>query len=175
MAEIRRLGILTGGGDAPGLNAVIRAAVRAAERLGVETLGVFDGFEGLLERRFRPFSSATVRDLLAKGGTVLGTSNRCNPFSFALPDGTRIDRSVEVLDHAAEAGLEALVVIGGDGTLQIARQLADKGLRRWSACRRRSTTTSPPPTTRSASTRAIERRDRGARPPARRRPRATTA
>ena len=129
MTEIRRLGILTGGGDAPGLNAVIRAAVRAAERLGVETLGIFDGFEGLLERRFRPFSSATVRDLLAKGGTVLGTSNRCNPFSFPLPDGTRIDRSVEVLDHAAEAGLDALLVIGGDGSLQIARLLADKGLR----------------------------------------------
>lgn len=129
MAAIRRLGILTGGGDAPGLNAVIRAAVRAAERLGVETLGIFDGFEGLLERRFRPFSSATVRDLVAKGGTVLGTSNRCNPFSFPLPDGTRIDRSVEVLDHAAEAGIDALLVIGGDGSLQIARDLAVKGLR----------------------------------------------
>ncbi len=129
MAQIRRLGILTGGGDAPGLNAVIRAAVRTSERLQVETLGIFDGFEGLLERRFRPFSSAGVRDLLAKGGTVLGTSNRCNPFSFPLPDGSRIDRSVEVLEHAAEAGLDALLVIGGDGSLNIARALADKGLR----------------------------------------------
>jgi len=129
MVQIHRLGILTGGGDAPGLNAVIRAAVRASERLQVETLGIFDGFEGLLERRFRPFSSAGVRDLAAKGGTVLGTSNRCNPFSFPLPDGSRIDRSVEVLEHAAEAGLDALLVIGGDGSLNIARALADKGLR----------------------------------------------
>jgi 6-phosphofructokinase 1 len=128
MAAIRRLGILTGGGDAPGLNAVIRAAVRSAERLGVETIGIFDGFEGLLERHFRPFSSASVRDLLAKGGTVLGTSNRCNPFAFPLPDGRRIDRSVEVLEHAAEAGIDALLVIGGDGSLLIARDLADKGL-----------------------------------------------
>jgi 6-phosphofructokinase 1 len=128
MSAVHRLGILTGGGDAPGLNAVIRATVRTAERHGLESIGIFDGFEGLLEKRFRPFSSAFVRDLIAKGGTVLGTSNRCNPFAYRLPDGSRIDRSTEVLDSAQEAGLDALVVIGGDGSLQIARLLAAKGL-----------------------------------------------
>jgi 6-phosphofructokinase 1 len=128
MPLVRRIGMLTGGGDAPGLNAVIRAIVRTSERLGVQTLGVLDGFEGLLERRYRPFASAEVRDLIAQGGTVLGTTNRCNPFAFRLPSGAVVDRSGEVLANAAQAGLDGLVVIGGDGTLRIARQLLDLGL-----------------------------------------------
>ncbi|MEO7794231.1 MAG: ATP-dependent 6-phosphofructokinase [Thermoanaerobaculia bacterium] len=133
MKRIRRIGVLTGGGDAPGLNAVIRALVRTAERLGgIETLGVLDGFEGLLERRYRKFTSAGVRDLVGKGGTVLGTTNRCNPFAM-LPEpgafgGGRIDRSAEVVQNAREAELDALVVIGGDGSLRIARQLCDLGM-----------------------------------------------
>lgn len=133
MSRIRRIGILTGGGDAPGLNAVIRAVVRTADRLGeIETLGILDGFEGLLERRYRKFRSAEVRDLVGKGGTVLGTTNRCNPFAMLSDpeDATspRVDRSAEVLRHAREAEIEALVVIGGDGTLRIARQFHDLGL-----------------------------------------------
>lgn len=133
MDRIRKIGVLTGGGDAPGLNAVIRAVVRTADRLGgIETLGVMDGFEGLLERRFRKFTSSEVRDLVGKGGTVLGTSNRCNPFAM-LPDpavggAARIDRSAEVVRHAREAELDALIVIGGDGSLRIARQFSELGL-----------------------------------------------
>jgi ATP-dependent phosphofructokinase / diphosphate-dependent phosphofructokinase len=143
MSAIRRLGVLTGGGDAPGLNAVIRAVVRTADRLGgIETVGVLDGFEGLLERRFHPFTSASVRDLVSKGGTVLGTSNRCNPFAMlpllsetsgrpgrGEPVRERVDRSAEVVRNAREAELDALVVIGGDGSLRIARQLSGLGMR----------------------------------------------
>src|SRR5688572_21621803 len=99
--SVRRIGVLTGGGDAPGLNAVIRAVVRTAERAGgIETVGILDGFEGLLERRFVPFTSAAVRDLAAKGGTVLGTTNRTNPFAVRLPSGQVIDRSADVIESA---------------------------------------------------------------------------
>jgi 6-phosphofructokinase 1 len=128
----RRIGVLTGGGDAPGLNAVLRAVVRTAERCqqngGLETVGILDGFEGLLERRFVPFTSATVRDLISKGGTVLGTTNRSNPFAFGDGSASRIDRSAEVVATMRDEGLDALVVIGGDGSLRIARQFSDLGL-----------------------------------------------
>jgi 6-phosphofructokinase 1 len=140
MDPIRRLGILTGGGDAPGLNAVIRAVVRTADRLGgIETIGILDGFEGLVERRYRRFTSSEVRDLVGKGGTVLGTTNRCNPFAM-LPEGAngdakalakeaaRLDRSAEVVRHIRDAELDALIVIGGDGSLRIARQFSDLGV-----------------------------------------------
>lgn len=120
--------MLTGGGDAPGLNAVLRAVVRTAERHGAETVGILDGFQGLLERRLVAFAGPEVRDLVAKGGTVLGTSNRADPFSMREPSGARVDRSAEVLANARAAGLDALVVIGGDGSLRIARQLWRLGL-----------------------------------------------
>jgi 6-phosphofructokinase 1 len=124
-----RIGILTGGGDAPGLNAVLRAVVRALERRpGFEVVGVLDGFEGLLEQRYLALAGAQVRDLLRKGGTILGTTNRTNPFAFRRPDGTVADRSAEVLANARRAGLDALIVIGGDGTLRIARELDELGL-----------------------------------------------
>jgi len=126
---LRRLGILTGGGDAPGLNAVIRSVVRTAGRLGdVETLGVLDGFEGLLERRYMKLDHAATRGLVRRGGTVLGTTNRCNPFAFAAADGSRRDRAAEVLANARDAGIGGLVVIGGDGSLRIARELGELGL-----------------------------------------------
>lgn len=125
----RRIGVLTGGGDAPGLNAVLRAVVRTAERLGgLETVGVLDGFQGLLDRRFRPMTSSEVRDLVSKGGTVLGTTNRSNPFAFRCDDGQIRDRSAEVIANAREAGIAALIVIGGDGSLKIARELGERGL-----------------------------------------------
>ena len=125
----RRIGVLTGGGDAPGLNAVLRAVVRTAERGGgLETIGILDGFEGLLEKRYQHLTSADVRDLHRKGGTVLGTSNRTNPFACRLPDGHLVNRSSEVLANAREAGIESLIVIGGDGTLRIALELHLLGL-----------------------------------------------
>ncbi len=123
-----KLGLLTGGGDAPGLNAVIRAVVRTAERRGVQTVGVLDGFEGLVGRRFLPFSSAAVRNLIGKGGTVLGTTNRSNPFAMPGAGGRAIDRSGEAIEHARQAGLEGLIVIGGDGSLRIAARFSELGL-----------------------------------------------
>lgn len=127
----KRIGVLTGGGDAPGLNAVLRAVVRTAEGAGCEVLGILDGFEGLLERRFVPLVGAAVRDLVAKGGTVLGTTNRSNPFAFRVAGGgigTVVDRSAEAIANVREAGLDGLVVIGGDGSLRIARRFSELGV-----------------------------------------------
>ncbi len=123
MTTAKRIGVLTGGGDAPGLNAVLRAVVRTVETgYEGEVIGVLDGFSGLLEGRFRHLEGADVRELIRMGGTVLGTTNRANP--FACPG----DRSAEVLENARKAGLEALIVIGGDGTLRIASELGKLGL-----------------------------------------------
>jgi 6-phosphofructokinase 1 len=126
--EKRRIGILTGGGDAPGLNAVLRAVVRTAEAVyGMEVVGILDGFAGLLDCRFRHLGAADVRGLVGRGGTVLGTTNRDNP--FCCPgEGGPVDRSREVIANARLAGFEALIVIGGDGTLKIAADLAPLGL-----------------------------------------------
>ncbi len=124
----KRIGVLTGGGDAPGLNAVLRAVVKTAEQgYGVETIGILDGFAGLLDGRFRHLSAPDVRELIRRGGTVLGTTNRDNPFACATENGT-VDRSGEVLANARQAGLDALIVIGGDGTLKIAAELGRLGL-----------------------------------------------
>ncbi len=125
----KRVGILTGGGDAPGLNAVLRAVVRTVERVYAgEVVGVLDGFAGLLERRFRHLTGPDVRHVIGLGGTILGTTNRANPFAYPMPGGTTADRSAEVVASAREAGLEALVVIGGDGTLLIADELSRLGV-----------------------------------------------
>jgi ATP-dependent phosphofructokinase / diphosphate-dependent phosphofructokinase len=117
-----RVGILTGGGDCPGLNAVIRAAVvTGATRYGDETVGYLDGWRGILEDRARPLDPAECDGLLAAGGTVLGTS-RTNPYG---QDGG----SALVLSNLARRGVEALVVVGGDDTLGVAGKLASEGLR----------------------------------------------
>ncbi|MEZ5314110.1 MAG: ATP-dependent 6-phosphofructokinase [Thermoanaerobaculia bacterium] len=120
--------MLTGGGDAPGLNAVLRAVVRTGERAGLDVIGIRDGFEGLLERRFLPLASAAVRDVIGKGGTILGTTNRSNPFAFRDGSGAVIDRSGEVVRTLEESGFESLIVIGGDGSLRIALGLAELGV-----------------------------------------------
>jgi 6-phosphofructokinase 1 len=130
MSKVQRLGVLTGGGDAPGLNAVIRAVVRTAERQhGVETVGIHDGYQGLIEKRFRRLRSADVRDILGWGGTILGTSNRHNPFAYPDDDAATVsDRSRECVANARAAGIDGLVVIGGDGTLAISHQLSQLGI-----------------------------------------------
>jgi phosphofructokinase-like protein len=121
-----KIGVLTGGGDAPGLNAVIRAIVKTAIfEYGSEIVGVSNGFSGLLAPpAVRPLSLEDVRGLISRGGTILGTTTRTNPFSI---DGK--DRSKEVLDSARWLGLDALIVIGGDGSLTIADRFAKKGLK----------------------------------------------
>jgi 6-phosphofructokinase 1 len=129
-----RIALSTGGGDAPGLNAVIRAAVLTALGRGWEVLGVKRGFAGLLgEDDVVSMTSDSVRGIAHLGGTILGTTNRGNPFKWPRPqrDGSflELDRSGEVLVNARQMGLDALIVIGGDGTLAIADKLADKGMR----------------------------------------------
>lgn len=129
MTDRPRFGILTGGGDAPGLNAVLRSFVRSASALGrAEVVGFLDGFAGLLDGRFRRLEGAEVRAIHTQGGTVLGTTNRVNPFAVPGPDGPE-DLSARVLANARAEELDGLVVIGGDGTLKIARDLGKLGLR----------------------------------------------
>ena len=130
MAAITSIGILTGGGDAPGLNAVIRAVVKSAYTSGVKTIGLEDSFDGLLEQgRSRPLTPRDVRGIMRLGGTILGTVNTGDPFLHEIQTsaGTRTyaDRVVEVFH---EMGLGALVVIGGDGTLAIAHQFCNRGI-----------------------------------------------
>lgn len=122
----RRIGILTGGGDAPGLNAVIRAFVkRGVGQLGWEVLGIEDSFNGLLPERHcvMELTPRSCQGLIARGGTILGTTNRGDPFDFPDADGVHTDRSQEVADAVAELGLEGLVCLGGDGTQAIAARL----------------------------------------------------
>jgi 6-phosphofructokinase 1 len=125
----RKIGILTGGGDAPGLNAVIRAVVKyGVGKLGWELYGIEDSFNGLMERPFRvtPLTPVSCKGLLQKGGTILGTTNHGDPFAFPDGSGHDSDRSVEVKRAMDELGLEGLIVLGGDGTQKIARELAER-------------------------------------------------
>jgi len=130
VTAIKRIGVLTGGGDAPGLNAVIRAVVKSSANCGIECVGLEDSFDGLIERdRSRTLTPRDVTGILRLGGTVLGTINRGNPFDSAVPtsEGTRIysERVIEMFQRMA---LDALIVIGGDGTLAIAKQFCDRGI-----------------------------------------------
>ncbi|HEX9164252.1 MAG TPA: ATP-dependent 6-phosphofructokinase [Thermoanaerobaculia bacterium] len=129
MKRHKRLGILTGGGDCPGLNAVIRAAARTALRdHDFHVLGIQLGFEGLLTGSTIPLTNESIRGILPKGGTLLRTTNRGNPFEYPAEDGTCEDRSAEVLKTAEKLGLDGIIAIGGDGTLRIAQRLCDMGL-----------------------------------------------
>ena len=121
------IGILTGGGDCPGLNAVIRAVTLALiNEAGATVTGIDRGFYGLLTHSVRPLDARSVRGLLAQGGTVLGTHNSCNPFKYFARDGA--DCSGEVMDYVKELGLDALVAIGGDGTMTGANNFCQLGL-----------------------------------------------
>ncbi|PLX90199.1 MAG: 6-phosphofructokinase [Desulfuromonas sp.] len=129
----KTIAILTGGGDCPGLNAVIRAVVRTAIlRYGWRVLGIEDGFDGLVgEPRWRELTLDAVRGILPRGGTILGTSNRGNPLAYPVVDGgeTRlVDVSAEVVGNFRRLGAEALITVGGDGSLKIARALQERGI-----------------------------------------------
>lgn len=118
------VGILTGGGDCPGLNAVIRAVTLSLVRqCGARVTGIERGFFGLVERRSRPLAPSDVAHILAEGGTILGTHNACDPFRWQ-----GADHSDAALAYARELGLDALVVIGGDGTMSIAHRIGERGL-----------------------------------------------
>jgi len=128
MSEVRKIGILTGGGDCPGLNAVIRAAVRTATRdHDLEVVGIQLGFEGLLKKSVIPLTGESIRGILPKGGTLLRTTNRGNPFEYPV-NGRCEDRSQLVIDNIYELGIDGLIAIGGDGTLRIAQRLCDRGI-----------------------------------------------
>jgi 6-phosphofructokinase 1 len=123
-----RIGLLTGGGDCPGLNAVIWSVVRAASEAGIEVIGIRDGFEGLVTGGdVVPLNIEKVRGIFARGGTMLGTTNRGNPFRYAASDGSERDRSANVVATIAKLGLDGVIAIGGDGTLAIAHELHAKG------------------------------------------------
>lgn len=130
---MKRIGILTGGGDCPGLNAVIRAVVKGAViRRQWEVVGIEDGFDGLLdEQKMRTLTLEDVRGILPRGGTILGTTNRGNPFSYPVEkDGkiAMVDISDKVIANLRKHRIEALVVIGGEGSLKIALELMGKGV-----------------------------------------------
>ena len=126
----KKIGILTSGGDCAGLNAVIRAATHRADLLGWETYGILDGTAGLLEaepqvKKLTP--NEFDGNIMRQGGTILGTTNKGNPFAFPMPDGSTRDRSQEIIDNYNKLGLDAVIGIGGDGSFAILRRLAQQG------------------------------------------------
>jgi 6-phosphofructokinase 1 len=130
---VRRVALSTGGGDAPGLNAVIRAAVMAGLNHGWEMLGIRKGFDGLLgDGDVTLLDRESVRGITHLGGTILGTTNRGNPFSWPVegPDGAvqHVDRSRELIGTIERLGIDAIIAIGGDGTLRIAERLCELGV-----------------------------------------------
>lgn len=130
MAKLKKIGILTGGGDCPGLNAVIRAVTKSAlKNFGAEVVGIIDGFEGLVFNRTVPLGYEAVRGILTKGGTILGSSNRANPFKMTYEKNGKTvteDLSDQACANYEKHGLDALIVVGGDGTLAIGKELKEK-------------------------------------------------
>lgn len=129
----RRIGLLTGGGDCPGLNAVIRGFTRAARGTwGATVVGIEDGFEGLVEGRMRELDYQEVAGLIGEGGTMLGTTNKGDPWHYPVrgDDGTVTirDVSARALERVREARLDALAVVGGDGSMHIAQRLGGLGV-----------------------------------------------
>jgi 6-phosphofructokinase 1 len=133
MAEKMKLGVLTGGGDCPGLNAVIRAVVKTAMNdYDMEVVGFLDGYEGLVENRYRELKARDVSGILTLGGTILGTSNRADPFKYPVLQGDEyvyLDRSSQALQNFERLGLDALIAIGGDGTMAASNGMGKKGLK----------------------------------------------
>jgi len=128
-----QIAINTGGGDAPGLNAVIRAVVLSATHLGWDVFGIRNGYQGLFEDGgVVALTAESVRGITHLGGTILGTTNRGNPLEWPVerPDGSveYVDRCDELIGEFRRRGMEALIAIGGDGSLRIASRLAEKGL-----------------------------------------------
>ena len=131
--KIQTIGIANGGGDCPGLNAVIRGVVRTAiHEYGWRVLGITDGFDGLIwPERALELTMESVAGILPRGGTILGTTNRGNPFAYCLEEnGKEVTRdfSGQCLENWRSLGLDALVVIGGDGTMRIANDFFKRGM-----------------------------------------------
>jgi ATP-dependent phosphofructokinase / diphosphate-dependent phosphofructokinase len=129
--KVKRIGILTGGGDCPGLNAVIRGVAKPAHDNGLTVLGIQDGFEGLVEGKAIQLYNKDVSGILAQGGTILGSSNKGDPFHWP----TEIGKEIKIMDRSEDAirnyegwNLDALIAIGGDGTMHISKKLMDMGM-----------------------------------------------
>jgi ATP-dependent phosphofructokinase / diphosphate-dependent phosphofructokinase len=130
-SRIKRIGILTGGGDCPGLNAVIRGVTKPALDHGLSVIGIQDGFEGLVEGKCIDLYNRDVSGILSKGGTILGSSNKGDPFHW--PEESKgkykiVNRSPNALKNYEAWELDAIVAIGGDGTMHIANQLSQMGM-----------------------------------------------
>ncbi|HEY5616131.1 MAG TPA: ATP-dependent 6-phosphofructokinase [Bacteroidota bacterium] len=132
MKVLKRIGILTGGGDCPGLNAVIRSVAKPAmSYFGASVVGIEDGFEGFVEGRMRELTPQDVAGIVNIGGTILGTSNKGDPFHFPVLTDNGIeshDYSGKAVQHYKDWGLDAVVAIGGDGTMHIVDKFTDMGL-----------------------------------------------
>ena len=132
MSKRKRIGILTGGGDCPGINAVIRAVARKAMlEDDAEIIGIEDGYEGLVNNKYRKLRQADLSGILTLGGTILGASKKANPYRYAIKQGDKLifkDLSSRALDNIERMELDCLVVIGGDGTLGIAYKLFKSGV-----------------------------------------------
>lgn len=132
MKTPKRIGILTGGGDCPGLNAVIRAVVKTViNDYQIAVVGFKDGFEGLVENKFVNLDLNNVSGILTRGGTILGSSNRADPFKYPVLENGQYeyrDRSDQAVKTFNEHGLEALVCIGGDGTMVVSHKIAGKNI-----------------------------------------------
>ncbi|MGD8778865.1 MAG: ATP-dependent 6-phosphofructokinase [Ignavibacteria bacterium] len=129
--RVKRIAILTGGGDCPGLNAVIRGVAKPAHDNGLSVMGILDGFEGLVEGKAIELYNKDVSGILARGGTILGSSNKGDPFHW--PE--EVDGEIKIFDRSKNAkkyydawGLDALIAIGGDGTMHISRKLGAMGM-----------------------------------------------
>jgi 6-phosphofructokinase 1 len=130
---IKHIGVLTGGGDCPGLNSVIRAVTKTAILdYNLDVIGFVDGFRGLVENNYMTLDLKTVSGIAHTGGTILGTTNRDNPFNFYSGGRTGqepVDESDRAINNLQNLGLDAMVIIGGDGSLHIAHQFGQKGVR----------------------------------------------
>ena len=133
MNKIKRIGVLTAGGDCPGLNAVVRAVTKYALKENIEVYGFKNGFDGLVKNEFILLDNNAVSGILTRGGTILGTSNLANPFRYTLepiatPENPK-DVSDIVIKNLEKNKIDALVTIGGDGTLSMSKQFIDKGVK----------------------------------------------
>jgi ATP-dependent phosphofructokinase / diphosphate-dependent phosphofructokinase len=133
-STIRRIGILTGGGDCPGINAVIRAVAKTAiHQHSIEVMGVEDGYQGLVENRIRLMGFSDVSGILARGGTILGTNNKANPLRYYTGDDEHgnpifinaIDKCLATIEANR---IDALIIIGGDGTMSCTTPLVEAGV-----------------------------------------------
>lgn len=129
--KVKRIGILTGGGDCPGLNAVIRGVTKPAIEMGMTVLGIEDGFEGLVEGKMHELTNRDVSGIINIGGTILGSSNKGDPFHWPVDNGEKIiieNKSKLAVKNYKGWGLDCLIVIGGDGSMHISSQLMKLGL-----------------------------------------------